>query len=165
MLTECYFRAADGINCCKQNTKWGEMSFSNELIVIWEDGLMENQIPMYRTQACSWANVGLVSLRKNYLGSTLCQHSNEHCCTSVQHGTNMWSNLDRWAKSHWANIGEQRTLDRYNERWTTNVGPTLYCYLRLPLWHARARCNTQGKKSCHSIFDQTKDLLCIIIQI
>ena len=65
------------------------MSFSNELIVIWEDGLMENQIPMYRTQACSQANVGLVSLRKNYLGSTLGQHSNEHCCASVQHGTNV----------------------------------------------------------------------------
>ena len=83
MLTERYFRAADGINCYKQNTKWGEMSFSNELIVIWEEP------DPYVQDTGNWANVGLVSLRKNYIGSTLGQHSNEHCCTSVQHGTNM----------------------------------------------------------------------------
>ena len=41
-------------------------------------------------------------------------------------------------------LGQHRrttyVVHRFNERWTTNVGPTLCCYLRLPLWHARARC-------------------------
>ena len=76
------------------------MSFSNELIVIWEDGLMENQIPMYRTQSvgptwvsCRCVKITLVPSCANIVMNTVVRRSNmEPTC------------------SHWANFGVKRTL-------------------------------------------------------
>ena len=109
-----HFRAYDRNKSYQQNTKWGEISFSIELRVIWEAGLMENQIHVYKTQS-----VGLTWTSCYCILITLVTRWANIVMTIVLRWQNMepicWSNVRPMSK---ITLGQHRrkAFARYKER-------------------------------------------------
>ena len=129
MLTECHFRAVDGITCYKKNAKWGDKLLwrINSQLGSWIDGKAD---PSVKTQPVgpTWASCHCVKVTFNLVPRWANIVMNMFVVRSPNMQPTCWSNHRPMSK---ITLGQHRrtTLCRYNERWTTNTGPTLSCYL------------------------------------